>query len=62
MWPESGLFAKLSIEDAERSQGLEEGYTALPPTLKSKTLTPAQVLSERFKCVGNGFHGQVWLT
>jgi hypothetical protein len=63
MWPQTGCFAKLHIEDAERSQGLEAGHTALPPSHKSKTLspllTPLQVLSKRFKCVGNGLHGQV---
>lgn len=59
MWPESGRFVKLDIGDAERSQGLQEGHTALPPNVIGPTLNAAQVLKQRFKCVGNGLHGQV---
>jgi hypothetical protein len=58
MWPESGLYARLHIEDAERSQGMEAGHTALPPG-ECGSLTPAQIQLERFKCVGNALHGEV---
>lgn len=64
MWPESQLYARLHIEDAERMQGLQPGHTALPSESSSSRskkleLTPAQVLTERFRCVGNALHGEV---
>jgi hypothetical protein len=62
MWPRSGTFARLDIEDAERCQGMEPGHTALPPGSEAGSLKPPQVRTERFKCVGNALHGKVWPT
>jgi hypothetical protein len=59
MWPEDGCFAQLHIEDAERCQGMQPGHTALPADVQGNTRTPSQVLQHRFRCVGNGLHGQV---
>jgi hypothetical protein len=65
MWPDTGCFASLHIEDAERAQGMEPGHTALPlatelaNTLEGADLSPAQALTERFKCVGNALNGKV---
>ena len=59
VWPATGRAARLAIEDAERSQGLPAGYTALSPEVTVARMTSLQVQAARFKCVGNGLHGQV---
>lgn len=61
MYPEQGSFVSLKVEDAERSQGLEPGHTALSRAEYPKC-TDREAELKRWEAVGNGLHGEVSTT